>query len=75
MAMGRDMGVHNSRNTVQRVKGLVNSSAIDWVLHVGDISYVHARTRTRTRTHTHTTRHSSRSRTTAHARAACCGLT
>ncbi len=56
--MGRDMGVHNSRNTVQRVKGLVNSSAIDWVLHVGDISYAHAHThRThRTRTQRHRTR-------------------
>jgi hypothetical protein len=43
------MGVHNSRNTVERVKALHNASAIDWVLHVGDISYSlpHAAMRTR----------------------------
>jgi hypothetical protein len=39
IAVYGDMGVHNSRNTIARVKDLVNSSAIDWVLHVGDISY------------------------------------
>lgn len=39
VAIYGDMGVHNSRDTVARVQSLVQSRAIDWIFHIGDISY------------------------------------
>jgi phosphodiesterase/alkaline phosphatase D-like protein len=37
VAIYGDMGVHNSRDTVARVQSLVQSRAIDWIFHIGDI--------------------------------------
>jgi len=34
-----DQGVHNSGTTMDRVKDIVSAKQVDWIYHVGDISY------------------------------------
>jgi phosphodiesterase/alkaline phosphatase D-like protein len=43
IAIYGDMGVHDSKETMAGVRRLVESNAIDWIFHIGDIRYAASR--------------------------------